>query len=159
MAFGEDRTVRRRRLQVARLVAAVVVMCAAIVGGFQTSQSWAAGDQPAEAEIIAKVDPSGRLDITQRFTFKDGAPAKISEDIATSVDAVGLDNTNYRYEISDVKASIGGQPMNPDVSTTSTHVTIALATSQTKEPIEITYSVVGAANAVERVTSERHTQV
>lgn len=100
-------------------------------------------------EVSGSVDEDGTLHVNQKLTFADAAP-DITQRIENTLPA--YDYANYVFEIFDVSATADGTDLGAEVSEDEGYTVIQVSGSKAgKKPIEISYSVRGAAFKGERV--------
>lgn len=115
----------------------------------------AAAEDFAETLVVnGEVAADGSLTVAQTFTFPaGGAPAELVQRLATT--RPGLEYTQLEYQISDITASAGGQDLAPKISTDGDYQVITVDTSGVgDQPVELSYTVVGAAVAQPQVGNE-----
>lgn len=101
--------------------------------------------QLATYDVAGVVSADGSLSIRATMTFNGAAPASVQQVIDTTRRTP--EYTEYRYAISDVSATAGGQPIDVKVSNAPASTTIQLATAGVSAPITLSYRVLGAATA------------
>ncbi|WP_277034785.1 DUF2207 domain-containing protein [Propionimicrobium lymphophilum] len=100
-------------------------------------------------EVSGSVDEDGTLHVNQKLTFADAAP-DITQRIENTLPA--YDYANYVFDIFDVSATADGTDLGAEVSEDEGYTVIQVSGSKAgKKPIEISYSVRGAAFKGERV--------
>lgn len=149
---GSPVTAANRRSTPARIVglaAALILSTAALTGG---PASLALAEDVAEDYVVAgNVAPDGTVKLTETLTFANGAmPESIVQRIDTTRDA--MDYTFFRYAISDVTAKAGGTDLGLKVADDGDYKVITVDTAKANgQPVEIGYTVKGAAHAGEQV--------
>lgn len=146
--FGSGSSTRRA------CAAALVVAGVLVVGPLAGS---AHAESTAKSFVVdGVVDAKGVLTLKETITLGEGAPGELSQRIATT--APGEHKTEYRYEISDLKASAGGTDLGAAVSDDGSYKVIKVETSKANgKPIEITYTVKGAAHADPKISGRPDT--
>ncbi len=107
---------------------------------------------PAHAQDMADsfavqgtVDREGVLRLSTTLTFRDSAPATLTQRIETKRDT--MDFTSYRFDVSDVTAKAGDLDLAPQVSTDGDYKVITIDGAKAgSTPITIGYTVRGAAH-------------
>lgn len=108
----------------------------------------AAGEQ-AKAEILVQVAEDGSVRVAQTFTFDQGAPEKIDQRLVNR--KVILGDREYRYTITDVKASVDDKDAQVSTSTDGDREVISVE-SRGATTVQISYRVIGASAEQDDVT-------
>ena len=121
--------------------AAVVVLAA--VGAFGLGASPAqAADGVAQYSVEASVDAEGTLAV-QATLGLEGAPAQVQQRFATTLDAAR--DVRFRFAVSDLSASVGGQPVAAAVTTDGDYQVLTVPVAGASGPVTLSYKVRGAA--------------
>ncbi|NLA29878.1 MAG: DUF2207 domain-containing protein [Propionibacterium sp.] len=100
--------------------------------------------------VSGEVAADGSLSITETITFDGAAPNELEQRLATT--RPQLNYTELEYTITDVTATAGGENLASSVSEDDDYLVIRIDSSKAgDDPIEISYTVVGAAVALPRV--------
>lgn len=115
------------------------------------SAAWLVTGTPAHAaeavdtyQVEATLQADGTLEVTATIAF-DEAPATLSQVFSTATRTT--DSREYRFAISDVRASAGGAELTPTVTSTERTTTVSLPTSGVSGPVQLSYVVRGASIA------------
>lgn len=128
---------------VRRLVAIAIVALALLVG--LAAPSAHAADQVATYVVKATINADGSLAVTATLGFDGAAPAELQQVFDTSLRTP--DRMEYRYTVADVVATSGGTDLGATVTTTASRTTVDIPTGGATTPIELAYTVRGAAVA------------
>lgn len=130
------------------LIVQLLALCAALT--FFCAPTASAEPSTAETlEVSGSVDEDGTLHVTQKLTFSDAAP-EITQRIENTRPA--FDYSSYVFEIFDVTATADGNDLGAQVSEEDGYTVVKVNGSKAgKKPVEISYSVRGAALKGERV--------
>ncbi len=116
-----------------------------------TTVAWLVAGTPAQAAeavdsylVEAVLQADGSLEVRAEISF-DEAPATLSQVFSTATRTA--DSREYRYAISDVRATVAGAEVTPAVTSTERTTTISLPTGGTAGPVELSYVVRGASIA------------
>jgi len=133
---------------VGRLLALLLLTLA--MAGLLAQRAHAEGEIAESYQVSGSVRADGTLMMTETITFSDAAPDTLIQRIARIEE--GMDFTRYRFQISDVAATIAGEPVPVKTSRDGDHTVLTLNTHGAgSRPIAISYSVVGAARATPQV--------
>lgn len=122
--------------------ALAAAFAALLMLGFGTARAFAA-DTVESYVVVGSINQDGSLSVKATITFDGSAPASLVQRIATSMDAPG--DLRYRYDISQIAATSGGQPVTVEQGRDGEHLVLTLATQGLTQPVELTYLVKGAA--------------
>ncbi len=140
--------------RLARGVAAVGVATAALLAGPALQAS--AQDVASDYVVAGSVEADGTLHVASTITFDGAAPAQLVQRLDTT--RSHFEFTTYHYVIDDVKATAGGQDLAPAITDDGDFKVVTIDTSKAgNEPIEISYTVKGAAVAGEPVPGSEAT--
>ena len=108
----------------------------------------ARADDVAESYVVrGEVTADGSLSITETITFDGPGPTDLEQRLATT--RPQLNYTQLNYEINDVTVTAGGSDLSPTISTDGDYLVIGVDASKAgDDPVEISYTVVGAAVAL-----------
>lgn len=113
-----------------------------------TILAWLIAGVPAQAaeavdtyQVAATVQPDGSLQVTATITF-DEAPASLTQVFTTATRTP--DSREYRYTVSDVRATAGGADLSATVLAGERTTTVSIPTSGVAGPVELSYLVRGA---------------
>ncbi|MCA0253397.1 MAG: DUF2207 domain-containing protein [Actinobacteria bacterium] len=113
--------------------------------------AWLAMGTPAHAAetidsyvVSATVEADGTLRVNATITLAD-PPDTLTQSFGTT--ARTTDSREYRFEIGEVTATSGGTPLTPTVTAGEGRTTVGVPTAGLTTPIELSYSVRGAAMA------------
>ena len=109
--------------------------------------AWLAAGTPAHAaeavntyQVEAAVQPDGSLQVVATIAFEE-PPANLVQVFSTATRTP--DSTEYRFAISDVKATGGGADLQPTVTAAERTTTISLPTAGVTGPVQLSYVVRG----------------
>ncbi len=125
-----------------RLVAIVITTLALLVALAPSAQ---AADQVATYVARATINADGTLVVTATLGFDGAAPAELQQVFTTTTRTP--DRMEYRFTVADVVASSGGRDLGARVTTSPSRTTVDIATGGSTSPIELSYTVRGAAVA------------
>lgn len=128
------------RTLAARLSAGVLLVVAT-VGGLAVAPAHAA-DSVATYAVAGTLNADGALAVKSTLGLE-GAPAQVQQRFATTLNS-GRDR-QYRFTLSDWSASVGGQAVQPTVTTEGDYQVVTVPTAGKTGPVEIDYTVRGAA--------------
>jgi len=102
----------------------------------------------AESYVVrGEVTADGSLSITETIAFDGPGPTDLEQRLATT--RPQLNYTQLNYEINDVTVTAGGSDLSPTISTDGDYLVIGVDASKAgDDPVEISYTVVGAAVAL-----------
>jgi len=120
---------------------ATILLAAAGLVGFGVTPALAV-DSVTSYTVDGSLGVDGQLDLRASLAL-DGTPAQVQQRFATTLNH-GRDE-QYRFTISGVKASVNGTAVTPTVTTDGDYQVITVATGGQAGPVEIDYSVTGAA--------------
>jgi hypothetical protein len=126
-----------RRLAAIAITALALLACVA--------PSARAADQVATYVVKATIAADGTLQVAATLSFAGGAPAEVRQVFATSTRTP--DRMEYRYTLTDVRATTAGKDLAATVTTGARTTTVAVPTGGSSDPIELSYTVRGAAIA------------
>ncbi len=127
----------------ARLLAGLILLTVALAG--------LAAPRALAAELVSKyavegsLAPDGTLGVRATITFDGAAPAELVQRFATTREVLG--DREYVYRLSDVTATVGGQPIAATVVEQSGYTTVTMPTRDVTQPVVLSYQVHGAATA------------
>ncbi len=124
-----------------RLLAGLLMLTAVFVGP-SASRAFAA-ESVASYAVEGSISPDGSLAVAATITFDGAAPATLVQRFATTREE--LDDLEYVFQLRDVKATIGGQPINAAVSQDGAQTVVTMPTQGSTEPVVLSYTVIGAA--------------
>lgn len=112
---------------------------------------WAVATAPAHAAeevktyaVNATVDPDGTLHVVATITF-DTPPTQLTQVMDTATRTT--DSREYRFTVSDVRATAGGTDLGAEVRSGDRSTTVTIPTASVTGPVELSYVVKGAAIA------------
>ncbi|MFZ0530919.1 MAG: hypothetical protein WAL91_10310, partial [Propionicimonas sp.] len=123
-----------------RLFAIVIAALAALLALAVPAQ---AAEQVKTFVVSARLDADGTLHVQSTLAFDGAAPASLSQVLNTKLRTA--DNLEYSFAISDITVTTNGQPLAATVSEGADATTITVPTAAVTTPIEIGYTVKGAA--------------
>ncbi len=126
-----------------RLLAGALVLAAVLLG--PAAPRAFAADLVARPAAEGSLAPDGTLSVQATISFDGAAPASLVQRFATTRQILG--DREYVYRVSEVKATVGGQALNPSVSDDGRYTTVTLPTQGAAEPVVLSYVVHGAATA------------
>ncbi|MGO1973700.1 MAG: DUF2207 domain-containing protein [Propionibacteriaceae bacterium] len=91
--------------------------------------------------VESTLDADGTYHVEQTMTFDGAAPDTLTQRFANRQNIVG--ERQYVYEITDVKATVGGSDANPSVETSQEETTVTINTDGSSEVV-LSYVVHGA---------------
>ena len=127
----------------ARLLAGLLVLTAALAG--------VAAPRAFAAELVSKyavegsLSADGTLSVQATITFDGTAPASLVQRFATTREVLG--DREYVYRLSDVKVTVGGQPVQASVSDEGGYTVVTMPTQGATGPVVLSYLVHGAATS------------
>lgn len=124
----------------ARLGATLILAAAGLVGLGATPAL--AADSVTSYTVDASVGTDGQLDVKASLAL-DGTPAQVQQRFATTLNH-GRDG-QYRFTLTGVTASVNGTAVTPTVTADGDYQVITVPTGSQAGPVEIDYSVKGAA--------------
>lgn len=136
----------RRRLP--RLIAVLAGTLVALIGVAAPAR---AADQITAYVANAQVNPDGSLQVRATITFGQAAPAVFEQVLSTRVRTA--DQLEYRFELSDITVTAGGQALPVTVTPGPASTTLSAPTAGLSAPIEVGYTVRGAAIATAKDTT------
>lgn len=92
--------------------------------------------------VDGRVEQNGRLDVSSTIALQ-GRPERLEQRFATTLDS-GRDQ-RYHFAISEVKATVGGQSVTPDVRTDGDYTVVSVPLAGTTGDVQMAYAVDGAA--------------
>ncbi|MCA0295853.1 MAG: DUF2207 domain-containing protein [Actinobacteria bacterium] len=104
-----------------------------------------AADQVDTYTVVANVGADGTLQVTATVAFAGGAPASFRQVFDTVTRTVN--NQEYRFTLTDVKAASGGTDLGAKVTTGASSTTVDVPLNGVTTPLELSYVVHGAALA------------
>jgi hypothetical protein len=104
-----------------------------------------AAEQVDTYTVKATVAADGTLQVTATVTFTGGAPTSFQQVLGTVTRTVN--DQEYRYTISDVKATSAGKDLGAKLTTGPAAATIDVPVNGATAPVELSYTVHGAAIA------------
>ena len=125
----------------ARLLAGLLVLVA-VIAGPSASRAFAA-DSVASYAVDGAINADGSLAVTATITFDGAAPATLVQKFATTRTVVG--DRQYVYKLNDIKATIGGEPINVAVTQEGDQTVVTMPTQGATAPVVLSYVVIGAA--------------
>jgi len=125
----------------ARLLAGLLVLVALLVG--QASPRAYAAEAVASYAVQGSIDPDGTLSVEATIAFEGPAPASLVQKFATTREVVG--DREYVFQLSDIRATVGGQPINVAVTQEGNQTVVSMATQGVAAPVVLSYVVRGAA--------------
>lgn len=126
-----------------RLLAAILVSSLALLAGSTLPAQ--AAEAIADYRVAAVIETNGALQMAAVISFDGAAPATFEQTFRDRVRTA--EGTEYRYTITDVKAAAGGQELAVSTSRGLNGFKVSVTTGGTAEPIELSYTVTGAALA------------
>lgn len=129
-----------RTLTFARTAAGLLLAAGALVGLGVTPAH--AADSVSTYTVAGALAADGTLDVKATLAL-DGSPSQVQQRFATTLNH-GRDG-QYRFTLSNIAATVGGQAVTPTVATDGDYQVITVALSGKTGPVEIDYSVKGAA--------------
>lgn len=99
--------------------------------------------QAQSVDVQVSIDQDGTVTVEQTFVFEGDAPSTVEQRIAQRRGISG--DREYRYEVSDVSVTSGGEDLQPTVDLDGEMAVITANTEGRTEPVVISYSVTGAA--------------
>lgn len=126
-----------------RLLAAFLVLAAVLVGP-SVPRAFAA-DMVASYAVEGAISTDGSLAVTATITFEGAPPAQLVQRFANTRQVIG--DREYVYEVRDVKATVGGQPMNLTVSQDNGATVVTMPTAGITAPVVLSYVAIGAATS------------
>ena len=127
----------------ARLLAGLLVLTAALAG--------VAAPRAFAAELVSKyavegsLAADGTLSVQATITFDGTAPASLVQRFATTREVLG--DREYVYRLSDVKVTVGGQPVQASVSDEGGYTVVTMPTQGATGPVVLSYVAHGAATS------------
>lgn len=128
---------RLRRPAAILAVATVLLACVA--------PSARAADQVSTYVVKATVNSDGTLGVKATMTFAGAAPADVQQVFDTATRTAN--HTEYRYTLTDLAASTAGKDLGAKVTAGTGSTTVDIPTGGATTPIELDYTVHGAALA------------
>ena len=119
----------------ARLLAGLLVLTAALAG--------VAAPRAFAAELVSKyavegsLAADGTLSVQATITFDGTAPASLVQRFATTREVLG--DREYVYRLSDVKVTVGGQPVQASVSDEGGYTVVTMPTQGATGPVVLSY--------------------
>ncbi|MGJ3508834.1 DUF2207 family protein [Enemella sp. A6] len=129
-------------------------MAIALLAVFALVSSPLTARAEGEAEKVAikvGIAKDGAVTVEQTFTFKGDAPSTFEQRLSKRRGI--MDDREYRYQISDVKATAGGKDLAPTVDDGGDTTVITANTEGVTEPVTVSYTVKGAAVNVDDATA------
>ncbi len=136
------------RSGVRRMGAIVVAALALLAGGAPSAH---AADQVDTYTVKATVAPDGTLQVVATVAFTGGTPTSFTQVFGTTTRTV--DDREFRYTLSDVKATNSGKDLGAKVTVASSTTTVDVPTAGVTGPVELAYTVHGAAVATANGTT------
>ena len=126
-----------------RLLAGLLVLAAALLGP-SVPRAFAA-ESVASYAVEGSIAADGTLTVQATITFDGTAPASLVQRFATTREVLG--DREYVFRLSDVKATIGGQPIDAVITDDGRYTTVTMPTQGATAPVVLSYAVHGAATA------------
>ncbi|NLT31109.1 MAG: DUF2207 domain-containing protein [Propionibacterium sp.] len=129
-------------------------MAIALLAVFALVSSPLTARAEGEAESVdvqVTIAGDGAVTVEQTFTFAGGAPSTFEQRLAQRRGII--DDREYRYRVSDVTVTAGGQDVAPTVETEGDTAVITADTEGITEPVTVSYTVTGAAVNIEDATA------
>ena len=123
-----------------RLLTGLLVLVAVLLGPAVPRAH--AAELVAGYAVQGSLDADGTLHVQATITFDGPAPATLEQRFATTREVLG--DREYVFDVSDVAATIGGQPIAAAVSGDRRSTTVSLPTQGATEPVVLSYTVRGA---------------
>lgn len=123
-----------------RLAAGLVAVIAALALPAAIAQAAGSVDTYVVDGAIAQ---DGTLTVKALITFAGDAPESIQQRFSTAVNT--SDARQYRFQVTDVKASAAGTDLGAKVSVGARDTTVVIPTAGVKGPVQLDYVVRGAA--------------
>lgn len=93
--------------------------------------------------VDATVSADGQIAVRATISFQGAAPASLQQQFSTALRTP--DNREYRFEVSDIRATAGGTDLAPQISSGARQTTVVVPTAGVTGPVELSYVVKGAA--------------
>lgn len=129
--------------RIARACAGLVLASAAAVALGATPAF--AADSVTSYTVDGSLSADGALAVKAKLVLE-GAPTSVEQRFATTLDS-GRDG-QYRFTLTQVAASVGGQAVTPQVTTDGGYQVVTVPVAGKSGDVEIAYTVTGAALAV-----------
>ncbi|MFT4218354.1 MAG: DUF2207 domain-containing protein [Micropruina sp.] len=133
----------RLPIKPAWLLAGFLVLVAVLVGS-AAPRAYAA-DAVASYAVEGSLALDGTLNVQATISFDGAAPTSLVQRFATTRQVLG--DREYVYRLSDVKATVDGQPIAATSSDTAGSTLVTLPTQGVTAPVVLSYVVHGAAIA------------
>ena len=124
-----------------RLLAGLLLLVA-VFAGSSAPRAFAA-EAVARYTVAGSISPDGSLAVTATITFDGAAPSSLVQRFATTREV--MDDREYVFQLHDIKATVGGQPLNAAVTQEATQTVVTLPTQGVTAPVVLSYTVTGAA--------------
>lgn len=124
-----------------RLLAGLLVLIAVTVGP-SASRAFAA-ESVATYTVDGAINADGSLAVTATIAFDGTPPATLVQKFATTRTVLG--DRQYVYQLNDIKATVGGQPINAAITQEGDQTVVTLPTQGVTAPVVLSYVVIGAA--------------
>ncbi|MCA0306567.1 MAG: DUF2207 domain-containing protein [Actinobacteria bacterium] len=110
--------------------------------------AWAAPPASAAESVAtftakATINADGSMAVTSSITFADAAPATFQQVFDTATRTA--DDLEYRFTLSDITVTSGGKDLGASVTGGPSTTTVSVPTAGLTEPLQIAYTVRGAA--------------
>lgn len=128
------------KLRLSGVVLAVCALALALLSGPLALDARAEGTAKS-FDVESTLDADGTYHVEQTMTFDGAAPDTLTQRFGTRENIVG--ERQYVYEISDVKATVGGSDASPTVDTGQDETTVTISTDGASEVV-LSYVVHGA---------------
>ena len=126
-----------------RLLAGILIVTAALAG-LVAPRAFAA-ELVGRYAVEGSLAPDGTLSVQATITFDGAAPATLVQRFATTHEVLG--DREYVYRLSDVKATVGGQPIQASVAEGADATVVTMPTQGLTQPVVLSYQVHGVAIA------------
>lgn len=140
------RSVDTRPMTVWGRLLVAVMGCAAMLAVVPPAAPAHAQDSLAEYGATVEIAPDGALHVTASLVPGPATPEEITQTMVLRQELVRL--REYRYEVTDVTVTSGGQPAGEVSDSGSDELTVAMRPAG-REPVELSYTVRGAATTDE----------
>jgi hypothetical protein len=110
-----------------------------------------AAEEVSTYQALATIAADGSITVKATLTFNGAAPASVQQVFDTATRTA--DDQEYRYTISDVTASAGGRDLGARVTSGAGTTTVDIPANGASEPVELSYTVRGAAIATANDTT------
>ncbi|MFT4294526.1 MAG: DUF2207 domain-containing protein [Micropruina sp.] len=127
----------------ARLFAGLLVLVTVLLGP-AVPRAFAA-ELVSSYAVEGSIAADGTLTVQATISFDGDAPASLVQRFATSRPILG--DREYVYRLSDIKATVAGQPINATVVDDNGYTVVTMPTQGVTAPVVLSYVVHGAATA------------